>query len=365
MCADFAVHDTRKGNPHCHVLLTMRPFNEDKTWGDKQKKVYILDRNGDKIYDPKKRQYKCTKAQTTDWNEQSKAEEWRKALADIINKFLERNKHADRVDHRSYKRQGKDQIPTIHMGVSATQMEQKGIVTNRGNQNRKIEVTNRKIRRLKRQLREIDKWLAEQAENREPNLTEIIETALQKMTFRDKEQKFTAFKNAAKLVNFITENNLDDYDKLHVKVDKMHDRLYGVRQALKTAEKRLKELNENVKQAVVFGQNKAVYSEYISLKPRKQPKFYAQHSTEITLFRATERHLKNHLKEGTLPVKKWREEIAKLTAEKDRLYCEYYKLKNDATEIGKVKREVDGFVRIDTLDRAGRYEQRRERDFER
>jgi len=39
-------------------MLTMRPFNEDKTWGDKQKKVYNLDKDGNKIYDPKKRQYK-------------------------------------------------------------------------------------------------------------------------------------------------------------------------------------------------------------------------------------------------------------------------------------------------------------------
>jgi chromosome segregation ATPase len=182
------------------------------------------------------------------------------------------------------------------------------------------------------------------------------------MTFRTSEQKFTAFKNAAKLVNFIIENNLDDYEKLHVKVDETQDRLYDVRQALKTTEERLKGLNENVKQAVIFGQNKAVYSEYISLKPRKQPKLYAQHSTEIILFRNAERHLKNHLKEGKLPVKKWREEIAELTAEKDRLYGEYYKLKADITEIGKVKREVDKFVRIDTLDRAGMYEQRRNHD---
>jgi hypothetical protein len=41
---------------------------------------------------------------------------------------------------------------------------------------------------------------------------------------------------------------------------------------------------------------------------------------------------------------------------------EYYKLKNGVTEIGKIKREVDEFVRIDTLDRAGRYKQRQNRD---
>jgi len=56
-------------------MLTMRPFNEDKTWGAKQKKEYILDKDGNKIYDPKKRQCKCKSVPATDWNEQARAEE--------------------------------------------------------------------------------------------------------------------------------------------------------------------------------------------------------------------------------------------------------------------------------------------------
>lgn len=43
MCADIALHDKNDGNPHAHILLTMRPLNEDTTWGAKSKKEYILD----------------------------------------------------------------------------------------------------------------------------------------------------------------------------------------------------------------------------------------------------------------------------------------------------------------------------------
>jgi len=53
MCADVCIHDTGGGNPHAHIMLTMRPFTEEKTWGDKQKKEYILDPQGEKIYDNK------------------------------------------------------------------------------------------------------------------------------------------------------------------------------------------------------------------------------------------------------------------------------------------------------------------------
>lgn len=146
MCADFAIHDTGGGNPHAHIMLTMRPIEQGGAWGAKQKKEYILDPQGKKIYDPKKRQYKCRSVPATDWNEQTKAEEWRAAWAEICNQVLEQNGHAERIDHRSYERQGIDQIPTVHLGVAASAMEKRGIRTERGDLNREIEITNQKLR---------------------------------------------------------------------------------------------------------------------------------------------------------------------------------------------------------------------------
>ena len=72
----------------------MRPFDECGEWGAKQKKEYILDPQGNKIYDPKKRQYKCKSIPATDWSEQTKAEEWRAAWAQLCNQALEQNGHA-------------------------------------------------------------------------------------------------------------------------------------------------------------------------------------------------------------------------------------------------------------------------------
>ena len=86
---------------------------------------YILDENGEKVK-LKNGNYKTRKINTVDWNEQDKAEHWRKAWADITNKYLEENSIQEKVDHRSYQRQGIEQIPTIHLGVSASQMEKKG-----------------------------------------------------------------------------------------------------------------------------------------------------------------------------------------------------------------------------------------------
>ena len=67
----------------------MRPLNEDTTWGAKSKKEYIFDENGEKIK-LKNGNYKTRKINTTDWNEQDKAEHWRKAWAILQTNILKK-----------------------------------------------------------------------------------------------------------------------------------------------------------------------------------------------------------------------------------------------------------------------------------
>jgi len=190
MCADIAIHDTKDGtNPHAHIMLTMRPFNEDKTWGSKQKKEYILDPNGEKQYDPKKRSYKCKSIPSTDWNEQTKAEEWRQAWGDILNNYLEQTGHTERVDHRSFERQGiTDQIPTIHLGVAAHQMEQRGIPTERGNINRAIIKANEEMQNINIAIQKLEnelQQLIDEQRQEETQQKQDIPTTTQKITTAD------------------------------------------------------------------------------------------------------------------------------------------------------------------------------------
>ena len=80
MCADFNIHDTGGGNPHAHILLTMRPMDERGKWLPKSKKEYVLDENGERVKLPSGR-YKTRKVDLVDWNNQENAEVWRKAWA--------------------------------------------------------------------------------------------------------------------------------------------------------------------------------------------------------------------------------------------------------------------------------------------
>ena len=126
MCVDFAIHDTGSGNPHCHIMLTMRPLDERGAWAAKSKKEYDLDENGERIRLPSGR-YKTHKVDLTGWNDKGNALLWRKAWADISNAYLERAGSRSRIDHRSNAERGIDELPTVHMGVAACQMEKKGI----------------------------------------------------------------------------------------------------------------------------------------------------------------------------------------------------------------------------------------------
>ena len=100
MIADWSLHDKSDGNPHAHILLTMRPLKPNGEWETKRKDRYALDENGNKIpiVDPLTNQQKIgaggrkmwerISVPTTDWNDQTKAEEWRKSWADICNEHL-------------------------------------------------------------------------------------------------------------------------------------------------------------------------------------------------------------------------------------------------------------------------------------
>ena len=88
MCADINLHDNGTGNPHAHIILTMRSMDKDGNWIAKQRKIYEFDNNGQKIYDRTKKQYKCTIQKTNDWDNSTNVELWREKRAAGCNKKI-------------------------------------------------------------------------------------------------------------------------------------------------------------------------------------------------------------------------------------------------------------------------------------
>ena len=161
MIVDLAIHDGSdedNNNIHAHIMTTLRPINEKGEWLAKSKKEYVLDEKGEKIK-LKSGNYKTRKVELTDWNDKGNAEKWRENFARLCNQYLEKNHQEKRVDHRSYKRQGIEEIPTIHLGASASALEKKGIETDKGNVNREIKKHNSLVKAIKNKIKEITSWI--------------------------------------------------------------------------------------------------------------------------------------------------------------------------------------------------------------
>lgn len=221
MCADVCIHDTDGHNPHAHVMLTVRPLTKDGKWQHKTEKEYLCIRNGEergftaaefkaaqdegwekqyqykvgrkKVYMtpsaaeaqglervskyPKSTKYGRQNPVSARWNSEEQLVLWRAAWADAENLCLERSGHKERVDHRSYADRGLDEQPTIHEGVAARALEQKGIISDRCELNRQIKADNA----LLRELKSLVKKLKDAVKNTVPALAEVMESVRQKM----------------------------------------------------------------------------------------------------------------------------------------------------------------------------------------
>src|SRR5574344_470832 len=157
MCADWSIHDKGDGNPHVHLLVTMRPFNPDHSWGNKEVKdwdfvrdtdgnivvdeshpdwwqdkknpdrhgirIPVLDENGvQKVGARNRKQWKRVLTDATGWNNPKNCELWRSEWAKMCNRHLSID---NQIDHRSYERQGKLKVTTIHEGADARKIEEK------------------------------------------------------------------------------------------------------------------------------------------------------------------------------------------------------------------------------------------------
>ena len=318
MIADFNLHDTGGGNPHAHILLTMRPLDERGAWLPKSKKEYVLDENGEKIRLPSGR-YKTRKVDLVDWNNRENAEVWRRAWADLANEYLAQNNRPERIDHRSYERQGIDQIPTVHVGVSATQMEKKGIVTERGELNRNIKAANRILREIRRLVRGLKDWIAELKERKAALLEALTEARAQtseptipQLLARYMEQRgeeradwtskgklkgaVSDFNKVQAAMEFLRQKEISTVETLDRQLDGISENAVAIRDSMRKAERRIKDIDTLLSHIGNYEKYKPVYKEYAAIGWKKQKeKFEEAHRGKLDAYRAAARYVKTHL----------------------------------------------------------------------
>lgn len=314
MIADFAIHDKGDGNPHAHILLTMRALDENGKWLPKSRKVYDLDEYGERIKLPSGR-WKSHKEDTVDWNDQSKAELWRQGWADTVNRYLEAAGRTERLDLRSYARQEIDKIPTVHMGAAVSHMEKKGIQTDIGNLNRDIQAANRFMQSIRQTIRNLKGWLSDLKEKKaalmevlgqakEPTLPELLSRY---MELRQTERTgWTAkgqlkgtvsdFNKVMAAIDFLQKKEISTVESLDTRLDEVSQRAGAIRSGMKKSEQRIKSIDTMLSYIDRYEAAKPVYAEYAAIRWKgKKEKFAADHKDELDAYYAAVRYFKVNL----------------------------------------------------------------------
>lgn len=359
MCADFALHDKGNGNPHAHILMTIRPLRPDGKWGPKCRKVYDLDSQGNRIPDGKGG-WKNHREDTTDWNNRENAEKWRAAWAAYANRALEAAGRPERIDHRSYERQGVEKIPTIHMGVAASQMERRGIQTEKGNVNRQITADNKLLKELKARITRIYNWTKEQAEATPSQDSGSLvarlyeaQAEVNRNKARSRSGKVKALQENAKLFAFLQSNGITSMQQLYEKVSAMNKDYYDLRGQIVKAERSLSVLDERLEMCAQYDKYKHVRQQLDKVKPRKREQYQQEHRSELADFESAAHFLKDLKASGeAITPKAWRAEAAKLTMQKDSDYQKMRAMREEIKAVEALRKAAD------RLAREGQHQQR-------
>ena len=291
---------------------------------------------------------------TTDWNEPTKAEEWREAWAEHTNRALEQYGLSERIDHRSYARQGVEQISTVHMGVAATQMERRGIVTEKGSVNREIAAQNKLLKEIKARLTRLYNWSKEQTAQpgeRRSVLEQLRQT-------RDEIQTTPTYGNTrarnedVALFNLLQERKISSIPILYEKISDMNREYYALRGEIAR-------LNERLSMWEQYSQNKDVYQQLADLKPGVRDSFSEKHRVELILFDSATSYFDELKASGeAISPKQWRAEMERLTAHKDSLFHQVKDMREDIALLEKFRKSAKSVA-------SGRKSKVKEHEYER
>ena len=369
MIADLAIHDESSegnNNVHAHIMTTLRPINEKGQWQPKSKKEYVLDKNGEKIK-LKSGNYKTRKVELTDWNDKGNAEKWRESFASLCNRYLEKNNLEKRVDHRSFERQGIEEIPTIHLGASASALERKGIETDKGNINREIKKHNSLVKAIKNKIKEITSWIDGLLGNLQAKYDEYKQT--KKDELENKAELFNLYeyisiyndiqgektknlsnygqikkgnadlKRFVKAIYYLKDNNLRTIDDLQGKIFELARQSKKISGDIQSKTQRIKDLNQCVSCIDSIKDNKEVYQEYKS-KTLFKDSFYNSHKKEIDRYLRARKTIEKFTGTSSIKLNEWEKEITKLEKEIETLNKDKIKIQDEFKQIDHIKYAV-------------------------
>ena len=387
MIVDLAVHEGKSknedepDNPHFHVLAPIRSFTEEGSWGNKQRREYVLGEDGNRIKDAKGKDI-FNAVSTTGWNDPELLKEWRRAWTEKVNEKFRECHMAARIDHRSYKEQGIDLIPTIHEGYEVRAMEKKGIKTVIGELNRAIRQFNQMFISLKESIQWMktayEEMKVELDRRQNPTLLESLQDYYDKKTqsrlplpnfyaeMKRRGKNLSNLQEFAKSINYLQTHKIETMEDLQERIDELNGVVSVSKKEISEKREQLKKLENLQKMAEVIKTNQPLIDEYNHFFfPKKREKYYQQHKKEINYYRKCERELKQYLdKNGKVPTDRWKREKEELRSVIEELKADNQPYQDELAFVKKVQSCADIARRdreMEETDSSGRSEEKREK----
>ena len=363
MICNFFYHDKGDGNPHVHIMLTLRAMDENGKWLPKSKNVYALDENGNRIRAPNG-SWKRVKVNTVDWNERKYGEIWRQDWAAAQNAALEAAGRAERVDMRSLERQGvEDRLPQKHLGPTASALERKGVSSERGDENRKIISVNKMLASLQKTVRGIGAWLDElrKAVSRQqiiesPDdypLSDVITAYLDmRKDGRETWNRYAQEKGAVhdlkdgfKAVSFLSNHELYTAGQLGQYIAEIQRTFSKIKAEFTAKERRIRDIDALFGAIQTIRELKPVQQEYEGIHWNgKREKFKAEHGDELSRLQKAiwlrEKIMKSLGLASTLDRERriaLKAEHTRLEAEREALRPKLEEIKSELAELNRIR----------------------------
>ena len=237
-----------------------------------------------------------------------------------------------------------EQIPTIHMGVAAAQMERRGIRTEKGSVNREIAVQNRLLKEIKARITRLYNWSKQQTAKpgEKQSVLEQLRQAQNAAKPTTTYGKVKALKESAAIFNFLMENGIASMLELYEKISAMNNDYYALWGEIVSTERQIAKLNERLTMWEQYSKTKAAHKHLSNMKPGIRESFTEKRCAELILFDAAAKYFDDLKAYGEIIApQKWRAEVEHLTAHKDEQYQRMKAMREDIKAVEKIRKAAD------------------------
>lgn len=291
-------------------------------------------------------------------------EYWREQWAALCNAKFEEKGHGERIDHRSYERQGIDLLPTVHVGPAVRQMEAKGIRTNKGEFNRWIKATNSLIQNIRKKIAALLEWLKESKEElskpQTPDLISLLQSYFDQRNAGAYTQKARAnnLKELSEIIPFLQENGITDVESLEGFIFERRSIVDKKKMLLDAQTAEMKELQKLPDAWDTYKRLKSVADGLRNIKFTKaKEKYKAEHKAELNQFYAANRLLTTYFSDGKYNSKAIQSRYAELEQQHNADYAAFKDLREETQLLWRIKSHIDAALKTKEKENTHTHEQ--------